>query len=86
MLDRLYNILDTYYYFDMEDYDTTPEEIEKTLLQDPETIINSLMDIIENIQEQTKSPVFLPGYKSFYLFRFQAATDQDRKKILFDGP
>ena len=51
MLYRLINILDTYYHFDMEDYDTTPEEIEKNLLEDPETIINSLMDIIENIQE-----------------------------------
>lgn len=51
MLDRLINILDTYYHYNMEDYGTTPEEIEKTLLADPETIINSLLDIIENIQE-----------------------------------
>ena len=51
MTERLYYVLDTYYHCDMEDYDTTPEEIEKTLLTDPETIINSLLDIIENIQE-----------------------------------
>lgn len=51
MLDRLYNILDTYYHFDMEDYDTTPEEVEKTLLNDPQAIIKTLIEIIEDIQE-----------------------------------
>lgn len=51
MLNRLYDILNTFYFYDMKDYETTPEEIEKTLFTDPETIINSLLDIIENIQE-----------------------------------
>ena len=51
MLDRLYNILDTFYHYDIIDYDMDPETIEKTLLEDPKAIINTMLDIIEDIQE-----------------------------------
>lgn len=51
MLNRLIDILDTYYHYDLLDYDMDPETIEKTLLKDPVSVINILLDIIEDIQE-----------------------------------
>lgn len=51
MLNRLIDILDTYYHYDLLDYDMDTETIEKTLLKDPVSVINVLLDIIEDIQE-----------------------------------
>ena len=51
MLDRIIDILDTYYHYDLLDYDMDPETIEKTLLTDPKAIINTLLDIIDDLQE-----------------------------------
>ena len=51
MLNRLYNILDTFYHYDIIDYDMDLETIEKNLLKDPVSVINVLLDIIEDIQE-----------------------------------
>ena len=51
MLNRLMDILDTYYHYDIIDYDMDLETIEKNLLADPKAIINTLLDIIEDIQE-----------------------------------
>ena len=46
---RLFNILDTFYHFEMITEDITLENLSKEVKHNPEDVISKLMDIIEDI-------------------------------------
>lgn len=46
---RLFNILDTFYHFEMIAEDTTLEKLSKEMKHNPEDVISKLMDIIEDL-------------------------------------
>lgn len=48
---RLFETLDTYYHYDMQDYEVGPDEIESLFHTAPENIIEMLLDVIDDLED-----------------------------------
>lgn len=48
---RLFDILDTYYHFEMIENNMTLENLVKEVKWNPEAVISQLIDIIDNLED-----------------------------------